>query len=275
MLAQFLSGWIKLYPSAENDMDFLRESFRENFGWRFFTCFNLSLDVQVHLPTQTPFIFSFFLLHFKGSQAKFSNNFQVIKTQMSISWEVIVQTNQNLGVTSLYALIAITFSKGKSKFASCATIVIYLLSSPFPFIFIGKKRVFTFICCGKKNFDLIWFELSHQAFLDVDIRIPESQLTGAVENAGARVNGLLAALKAIILVENVVESTKVSIQIWQLDDHLASLSLRWACTWWATWAPWWPAWPWSPSPGSASSPCQGSTRTTRPRLTRRSCLCCE
>merc|ERR1711931_567786 len=39
-----------------------------------------------------------------------------------------------------------------------------------------------------------------KAFLDVDIRIPESQLTGAVENAGARVNGLLAALKAIIIV---------------------------------------------------------------------------
>ena len=155
---------------------------------------------------------------------------------MSISWEVIVQTNQNLGVTSRYALIAIRFSKGKSKFASCATIVIYLLSSPFPFIFIGKKKVpaFTFICCGKKNFATLRIlnvtPISHQAFLDVDIRIPESQLTGAVENAGARVNGLLAALKAIILVENLVESAKVSIQR-QLDDNLASLSLRWACTW--------------------------------------------
>ena len=48
-----------------------------------------------------------------------------------------------------------------------------------------------------------------QAFLDVDIRIPEAQLTAAVENAGARINGLLAALKAAILVENLVESAKV------------------------------------------------------------------
>merc|ERR1719225_1378343 len=44
-----------------------------------------------------------------------------------------------------------------------------------------------------------------KAFLDVDIRIPEAQLTAAVENAGARINGLLAALKAAILVENLVE----------------------------------------------------------------------
>ena len=55
-----------------------------------------------------------------------------------------------------------------------------------------------------------------QAFLDIDIRIPEAQLTSALENAGARVNGLLAALKAIVLVENIVESAKVLI-IWQLD----------------------------------------------------------
>ena len=54
-----------------------------------------------------------------------------------------------------------------------------------------------------------------------------------VENAGARVNGLLAALKAIILVENIVESAKVGIltQIYHLNDLLASLSLHWACTW--------------------------------------------
>ena len=69
--------------------------------------------------------------------------------------------------------------------------------------------------------------------MDVDIRIPDAQLTSAVENAGARVNGLLAALKAIILVENIVESAKVGVrrQIKQLDDRLASSSLRWACTW--------------------------------------------
>merc|ERR1712211_90116 len=58
-----------------------------------------------------------------------------------------------------------------------------------------------------------------KAFLDVDIRIPEAQLTAAVENTGARINGLLAALKAAILVENLVDLP----------------SLPWACTWSATW----------------------------------------
>merc|ERR1712117_507377 len=50
-----------------------------------------------------------------------------------------------------------------------------------------------------------------KAFLDVDIRIPEAQLTAAVENTGARINGLLAALKAAILVENLVESAKFAV----------------------------------------------------------------
>ena len=62
-----------------------------------------------------------------------------------------------------------------------------------------------------------------QAFLDVDIRIPEAQLTAAVENAGARINGLLAALKAAILVENLVESAKVRMRGHQKLDHVPTL----------------------------------------------------
>ena len=81
-----------------------------------------------------------------------------------------------------------------------------------------KNAAFTAIICSDKNAEsfailnvaLIW-TFPHQAFLDVDIQIPEAKLTSAVENAGARVNGLLAALKAIILVENIVESAKVGI----------------------------------------------------------------
>merc|ERR1711981_845791 len=61
-----------------------------------------------------------------------------------------------------------------------------------------------------------------KAFLDVDIRIPEAQLTSAVENAGARVNGLLAALKAIILVENIVESAKFALGMY-LVSYLGAL----------------------------------------------------
>merc|ERR1712045_286412 len=61
-----------------------------------------------------------------------------------------------------------------------------------------------------------------KAFLDVDIRIPEAQLTSAVENAGARVNGLLAALKAIILVENIVESAKFALGMY-LVSYLGKL----------------------------------------------------
>merc|ERR1711971_364479 len=61
-----------------------------------------------------------------------------------------------------------------------------------------------------------------KAFLDVDIKISESQLTSAVENAGARVNGLLAALKAIILVEDVVESAKFALGMY-LVSYLGAL----------------------------------------------------
>ena len=78
-----------------------------------------------------------------------------------------------------------------------------------------------------------------QAFLDVDIRIPEAQLTAAVENAGARINGLLAALKAAILVENLVESAKVRMighqKLDQFTMTMCPSSLPWACTWSATW----------------------------------------
>merc|ERR1712061_262777 len=61
-----------------------------------------------------------------------------------------------------------------------------------------------------------------KAFLDIDIRIPEAQLTSALENAGARVNGLLAALKAIILVENIVESAKFAMGMY-LVGYLGAL----------------------------------------------------
>merc|ERR1711950_8407 len=61
-----------------------------------------------------------------------------------------------------------------------------------------------------------------KAFLDIDIRIPEAQLTSALENAGARVNGLLAALKAIILVENIVESAKFAVGMY-LVGYLGAL----------------------------------------------------
>merc|ERR1711981_408311 len=61
-----------------------------------------------------------------------------------------------------------------------------------------------------------------KAFLDIDIRIPEAQLTSALENAGARINGLLAALKAIILVENIVESAKFAVGMY-LVGYLGAL----------------------------------------------------
>merc|ERR1719357_1898296 len=70
-----------------------------------------------------------------------------------------------------------------------------------------------------------------KAFLDVDIRIPEAQLTAAVENAGARINGLLAALKAAILVENLVESAKFAVGMYlvsYLGKLMTGLTLVWA-----------------------------------------------
>merc|ERR1712079_411849 len=73
-----------------------------------------------------------------------------------------------------------------------------------------------------------------EAFLDVDIRIPEAQLTAAVENAGARINGLLAALKAAILVENLVESAKFAVGMYlvsylgKLMTGLTLVTLVWA-----------------------------------------------
>merc|ERR1712066_759829 len=73
-----------------------------------------------------------------------------------------------------------------------------------------------------------------KAFLDVDIRIPEAQLTAAVENTGARINGLLAALKAAILVENLVESAKFAVGMYlvsylgKLMTGLTLVTLVWA-----------------------------------------------
>merc|ERR1712107_163089 len=73
-----------------------------------------------------------------------------------------------------------------------------------------------------------------KAFLDVDIRIPEAQLTAAVENAGARINGLLAALKAAILVENIVEYAKFAVGMYlvsylgKLMTGLTLVTLVWA-----------------------------------------------
>merc|ERR1712088_87296 len=74
----------------------------------------------------------------------------------------------------------------------------------------------------------------YKAVLDVDIRIPEAQLTAAVENAGARINGLLAALKAAILVENLVESAKFAVGMYlvnylgKLMTGLTLVTLVWA-----------------------------------------------
>merc|ERR1711890_20855 len=73
-----------------------------------------------------------------------------------------------------------------------------------------------------------------KAFLEVDILIPEAQLTSAVENAGARINGLLAALKAIILIENIVESAKFALGMYlvsylgKLMTGLTLVTLVWA-----------------------------------------------
>merc|ERR1712127_782374 len=47
-----------------------------------------------------------------------------------------------------------------------------------------------------------------KALLEIDLRIPDSQITSAVETVAARLNALLAAVKAAVLVESVAESAK-------------------------------------------------------------------
>ena len=64
-------------------------------GGRILAVFYLGLDEQMHLPTQAPFFFSFlFVLHFKRSQAQFSNSFPVM-TQIFFCWELMVQAEVN------------------------------------------------------------------------------------------------------------------------------------------------------------------------------------
>ena len=61
-----------------NDTDFLGKPLMEQF----LASFNPGLGVQMHLPTAASFI-SFFLLHFKRSQAQFSHSFPLM-TQISL-----------------------------------------------------------------------------------------------------------------------------------------------------------------------------------------------
>merc|ERR1712037_701448 len=91
--------------------------------------------------------------------------------------------------------------------------------SPCRQIYLSHQRIYKSVLAAvNKNQEGHPFK----AFLDVDIRIPEAQLTSALENAGARVNGLLAALKAIILVENIVESAKFALGMY-LVSYLGAL----------------------------------------------------
>jgi len=56
-----------------------------------------------------------------------------------------------------------------------------------------------------------------KAFLELDVSLPESQVTSAVEGAAAKLNGVLATLKAVIMVENIIESVKFAVAMYVLS----------------------------------------------------------
>jgi len=72
-----------------------------------------------------------------------------------------------------------------------------------------------------------------KAFLELDISIPEATLVSTMENLAARVNAVLASLKSVILVENIVESVKFCLAMYLLSyvgalmTGLTLLTLTW------------------------------------------------
>jgi len=72
-----------------------------------------------------------------------------------------------------------------------------------------------------------------KAFLELDISIPEATLVSTMENLANRVNAVLASLKSVILVENIVESVKFCLAMYLLSyvgalmTGLTLLTLTW------------------------------------------------
>jgi len=72
-----------------------------------------------------------------------------------------------------------------------------------------------------------------KAFLDVDITLPESQVTSVLESLAAKINSVLATAKSAILVESVAESGKFALAMYILSylgaimTGLTLLTLSW------------------------------------------------
>merc|ERR1712126_351010 len=72
-----------------------------------------------------------------------------------------------------------------------------------------------------------------KAFLELDISIPEATLVSTMENLANRINTVLASLKSVILVENIVESVKFCLTMYLLSyvgalmTGLTLLTLTW------------------------------------------------
>jgi len=73
-----------------------------------------------------------------------------------------------------------------------------------------------------------------KAFLEVDCRLPEAQVTSVIESAAARLNSLLAQLKAVLLVESFTESAKFAVGMYLVTyvgariTGLTLVTLAWA-----------------------------------------------
>jgi hypothetical protein len=73
-----------------------------------------------------------------------------------------------------------------------------------------------------------------KAFLEIDVSLPESQVTSTLESAVSRLNCVLATLKSVILVENITESIKFALAMYVLSylgammTGLTLLTLTWA-----------------------------------------------
>jgi len=56
-----------------------------------------------------------------------------------------------------------------------------------------------------------------KAFLEIDVTIPEAQLTSTLQSFASRLNSILATIKSVVLVENMVESIKFALAMYMLS----------------------------------------------------------
>ena len=60
--------------------------------------------------------------------------------------------------------------------------------------------------------NIVFLFLHFQQFLDIDVTLPADKVAEITDGLFAKLNSILAKLKSVLLVENVLESIKVSLE---------------------------------------------------------------